>query len=166
MKQLQRKNIQQVQPYTAARDLYKTGVFLDANENYRQLLEIDWTQVTDLNRYPDSTSDELRSKLVSRYVPGFSKENIFVGSGSDEIIDLLIRGFVEDTEEIVMMNPSYSVYEVQAAINNVRVKKSSSILIIPFRQMLLLPRVPNLAQSSCFCVTRITPAAICLIVKL
>lgn len=120
---LQRKNINQLKPYTCARDLYKKGVFLDANENYKQWVKIDWSKIKNLNRYPDSTADQLRQKLVKKYIKGFEKENIFVGCGSDEIIDLLIRGFVENNESIMVMNPSYSVYQVQADINNSKVKK-------------------------------------------
>ena len=119
------KNIQILKPYTCARDLYKTGVFLDANENYDQWIKIDWSKITNLNRYPDSSCDDLRQKLVEKYIKGSKKENIFVASGSDEIIDLLIRGFV-DKQYIMAMNPSYGIYETQININN---KKIKSILL-------------------------------------
>lgn len=120
---LPKNNIANLEPYTCARDLYKQGVFLDANENYQQWVKINWSKITDLNRYPDSSSDELRAKLVQSYAKGFKKDNIFVCCGSDEAIDLLIRGFVENDESIMIMDPSYSVYQVQAAINSVGCKK-------------------------------------------
>jgi len=116
------KNIQLLKPYTCARDLFKSGIFFDANENYDQWVKIDWSKITDLNRYPDSNCDDLRQRIVEKYLIDFKKENIFVGSGSDEIIDLLIRGFVEDNQYIMIMNPSYSIYETQANINNKKVK--------------------------------------------
>lgn len=117
------KNIVNLIPYICARDLYKSGIFLDANENYKQWVKIDWSKIENLNRYPDSTGDLLRKKLIEKYVKGFKKNNIFVASGSDEIIDLLIRGFVENNEYVMVMDPSYSIYETQTAINNKKVKK-------------------------------------------
>lgn len=122
-KSLQRKNIVSLEPYTSARDLYKEGIFMDANENYEQWVSIDWSKILYLNRYPDSTCDLLREKMVKRYIKGFAKENIFVGCGSDEIINLLIESFVEDGESIMVMYPSYSFYEVQASIKNRKTKK-------------------------------------------
>lgn len=122
-KTLERKNITTLEPYTSARDLYKKGVFMDANENYEQWVRIDWSNIPDLNRYPDSTCDTLREKLAKKYVKGFAKENIFIGCGSDEIINLLIEGFVEDDESIMTMDPSYSFYEVQASIKNIKTEK-------------------------------------------
>lgn len=122
-KLLQRKNIVKLEPYTSARDLYKSGIFMDANENYEQWIRINWKKFASLNRYPDSTCDQLREKLVKKYVRGFTKENIFVGCGSDEIINLLIAGFVENDETIMVMDPSYSFYEVQASIKDIPTKK-------------------------------------------
>lgn len=118
-----KQNVQNLTPYTAARDLYKTGIFLDANENYEQWVTIDWTKLTNLNRYPDSNSEEVSEALAKLYIGCVKKNNVFVGAGSDEIIDLLMRGFVEKDEYIMVMDPSYTVYEVQAAINNMKVKK-------------------------------------------
>lgn len=119
----QRKNIQKLTPYTSARDLYTSGLFLDANENYKQWIKIDWKKIDALNRYPESTSETLRKKLVEKYLKTVDWTEVFIGSGSDEIIDLLIRGFVEDSEAVMLMHPSYSVYEVQSEINNKKVKK-------------------------------------------
>lgn len=118
----ERKNINTLKPYTCARDIFKKGIFLDANESPSQWIEIDWEKINNLNRYPDSTADKLRKKLSESYLENTLPEEIFIGAGSDEIIDLLIRGFVENDDFIMVMNPSYSIYTVQAEINDIGVK--------------------------------------------
>lgn len=124
MKKVQeRKNLITLVPYTSARDLYKSGTFMDANENYEQWIQIDWDKIPTLNRYPDSTCDILREKLIKKYLLQFTNENIFIGCGSDEIINLLIEGFVNENESIMVMDPSYSFYEVQASIKNIKTEK-------------------------------------------
>ena len=124
MKTIQeRSNIAALKPYESARGLYKRGLFLDANENYQQWVKIDASTVKNLNRYPDPNCDMLREKLTQIYTKGFRKENIFIGSGSDEIIALLIEGFVEDRQSVMVMEPSYAVYEVEACIKNRQIKK-------------------------------------------
>jgi histidinol-phosphate aminotransferase len=117
-----KKNIIDLKPYTSARDIHKKGIFLDANESATQWLNIKLDNI-DLNRYPESDSLSVREDIANYLLPNFVAKNVFFGSGSDEIIDLLIRAFVETNENIMMMDPSYSVYEVQANINNVGVKK-------------------------------------------
>ena len=112
IEQLVRQNIIELQPYSSARSEYygKDGVFLDANES----------PYGELNRYPDPYQIELKQKLAS--IKNFNAENIFIGNGSDEIIDLAIRIFCEPgTDKILTFFPSYSMYEVSAAINNVDV---------------------------------------------
>lgn len=64
---MQKRNITSLKPYTSARDLYKKGVFLDANENYQQWVKVDWSKAINLNRYPDSSADELRQAIVKYY---------------------------------------------------------------------------------------------------
>lgn len=123
MNKFQRKNIQTLKPYKSARDLYKDGILLDANENFKQWVKIDWKKIKNLNRYGDSTCKELREKLSKNYINGFTKDNIFIGAGSNEIIDLLIRGFVEPEESILIIEPNYSIYETQANIAGVGCKK-------------------------------------------
>lgn len=123
MSQYQKNHLKTISGYESARDLYKTGLFLDANENFEQWVSIDWTQATNLNRYGDSSCDELRAKLAEKYLPGFSKDNIFIGAGSNEIIELLIRGFVEQNETILVIEPNYAIYETQAKITGVGCKK-------------------------------------------
>ena len=114
---LLRKNIQTLKPYSSARDEF-TGeamVFLDANENpFNQ----------PYNRYPDPLQRELKKKIsVLKNVPA---ESIFLGNGSDEPIDLLIRAFCEPGKEnIVTMDPTYGMYKVAADISGVEIKKVS-----------------------------------------
>ncbi len=114
---LLRKNIKSLQPYSSARDEYsgEAMVFLDANENpFNQ----------PYNRYPDPLQRELKGKiaLLKDVMPG----QIFLGNGSDEPIDLLIRAFCEPGEDnVVSIDPTYGMYQVAAGINNVEVKKVS-----------------------------------------
>ena len=106
---LVRKNIKDLQPYSSARSLYQKGVFFDANEN--ALGSAATLQgYPELNRYPDPYSKELR-KALGEFL-GVSEKNVFAGNGSDEIIDLLIRVFVEPSEEIVVLEPTYGMYKV------------------------------------------------------
>lgn len=115
MKDLQllvRPNIWSLEPYSSARDEYKghvAHVFLDANESpYNE----------PYNRYPDPLQTELK-KLVSqeKSVP---EERIFVGNGSDEAIDLVYRVFcVPGLDNVVAIEPTYGMYAVCAAINDV-----------------------------------------------
>ena len=108
---LARPCIRNLEPYSTARDEYKggLGVFLDANESPFPGL---W------NRYPDPRQTELK-QVISR-IKGIGVENIFLGNGSDEAIDLLIRIFCEPGKDnIAAISPSYGMYSVAAAINDV-----------------------------------------------
>ena len=114
---LLRKNIQTLKPYSSARDEYsgEAMVFLDANENPFN---------DPYNRYPDPLQKELKQKISA--VKNITAENIFLGNGSDEPIDLLIRAFCEPgIDNIVTINPTYGMYQVSADINNVEVIKVS-----------------------------------------
>ena len=73
---LQRNNIAKLKPYICTRDLYRKGLFLDANENYQQWVKIDWSKIEQLNRYPDPSANQLREKLVNNYLQGFKKEKV------------------------------------------------------------------------------------------
>lgn len=110
-----RKNILTLKPYSSARDEYsgEAMVFLDANENpYNQ----------PFNRYPDPLQRKLKSRIAE--IKGVSSESIFLGNGSDEPIDLLIRAFCEPGKHnIIQIEPTYGMYQVAAGINNVEVKK-------------------------------------------
>lgn len=114
---LLRKNIATLKPYSSARDEYsgEAMVFLDANENPFN---------TPFNRYPDPYQQKLKEKIAT--LKKTSADQLFLGNGSDEPIDLLIRAFCEPGEDnIVVMQPTYGMYQVAADINNVEVKKVS-----------------------------------------
>ena len=117
IKNLLRKNIAELKPYSSARDEYsgEAMVFLDANENpFNQ----------PYNRYPDPLQRHLKEKIAK--IKPVNPENIFLGNGSDEPIDLLIRAFCEPgIDNIVSINPTYGMYQVAADVNNVEVKKIS-----------------------------------------
>ena len=104
-----RKNILALQPYSSARDEFtgKEGVFLDANEN----------PFGTLNRYPDPYQEELKSILAEQ--KGLNPNQIFVGNGSDEVIDLVYRIFCNPGEDKALtFSPTYGMYDVSAAIND------------------------------------------------
>lgn len=110
-----RENIKNLQPYSCARDEYSgdSATFLDANENPYD---------TGYNRYPDPYQRQLKEQLAR--IKGVPAENMMLGNGSDEIIDILIRSVCEPAEDnIIVFSPGYSMYEVSAAINNVEVRK-------------------------------------------
>lgn len=109
-----RKNILSLCPYSTARDEYKgsIGIFLDANESPYE---------SGFNRYPDPRQTPLKQKISE--IKGIPVENIFLGNGSDEPIDLLFRMFCEPGKDnAVAISPSYGMYAVSAAINDVLVK--------------------------------------------
>ncbi len=119
---LVRKNIKALKSYTSARMLYQSGVFFDANENaLGSTVALDG--FPELNRYPDPYSRKLRAAL-GKYL-GINDKNIFAGNGSDEIIDLLIRIFVEPSESVIVLEPTYGVYKVAADTAGVRVRTCS-----------------------------------------
>lgn len=114
IKKLIRENVKGLVPYSCARDEFKgkDGIFLDANENPYGIL----------NRYPDPYQLELKA-LISK-IKGVPEENIFLGNGSDEIIDLCFRVFCNPgTDKALTFAPSYGMYEVSAAINDVKMIK-------------------------------------------
>lgn len=117
-----RENIRKLTPYSSARDEYKgaQGIFLDANENSLGSPIDDVTE--NVNRYPDPLQLELKKKISQ--VKGVPIENIFIGNGSDEAIDILFRAFCyPGKDNVIVCPPTYGMYEVSAAINDVAVKK-------------------------------------------
>ncbi len=112
---LVRKNIASLVPYSSARDEYKgeDAVFLDANENPFN---------SPLNRYPDPHQQKL--KLLISELKQVPAKSIFLGNGSDEAIDLLIRAFCEPGKDnIISIKPTYGMYKVCADINNVEFRE-------------------------------------------
>jgi histidinol-phosphate aminotransferase len=112
---LVRENILRLTPYSSARSEYKGAaeVFLDANESPFD---------TGLNRYPDPLQWKLKEKIG--VMKGVSKEQIFLGNGSDEVIDLLIRIFCRPGEDhLVILPPTYGMYKVAADIAGVEVRE-------------------------------------------
>lgn len=110
-----RRNILALKPYSTARDEYKgaLGVFLDANESPYE---------NDYNRYPDPHQVTLKQLLSE--VKGVAAENIFVGNGSDEAIDLVLRIFCEPRRDnVIAITPSYGMYKVAAEINDVELRE-------------------------------------------
>lgn len=110
-----RPNIRSLQPYSTARDEYEgdLGTFLDANESPFD---------NGYNRYPDPHQKRLKSLLSP--LKGVAKENIFIGNGSDEAIDLLFRIFCQPGKSnAISIAPSYGMYEVAADINDVKMRK-------------------------------------------
>lgn len=116
---LLRENIRNLVPYRSARDDFNEGLLLDANENS---LGAPVRNQLDLHRYPSPTQDALRKKIASWR--GVDFENIFLGVGSDEPIDLVIRMFCEPGQDSILTTPpTYGMYKVAANINNVKIKE-------------------------------------------
>lgn len=112
---LLRNNIRQLLPYSCARDEFKgeASVYLDANENPYN---------APFNRYPDPLQWEVKEQIAK--VKGVPTENIFLGNGSDEPIDLLFRAFCEPRiDNVVAIEPTYGMYKVSAGINDVEYRK-------------------------------------------
>ncbi|NLK13686.1 MAG: histidinol-phosphate transaminase [Spirochaetales bacterium] len=117
MKELLRKNIATLKPYSSARTEFTgtASVYLDANEHYR-----DFVGMADANRYPDPRAAVLRRKLEE--VLGLPFEHTVLGSGSDELIDNLIRAVcTPGKDSILILPPTYGAYKVFADINDVKV---------------------------------------------
>ena len=115
LKKLVRKNIWELKAYSSARDEFKgeASVYLDANENPHR---------EKYNRYPDPRQESVKAKIGK--IKNIPSEHIFLGNGSDEAIDLIIRVFCEPgVDNIVNPDPTYGMYEVCANINNVELRK-------------------------------------------
>lgn len=114
-----RDNVKRLTPYSSARDDFhgEANIFLDANEN-----SLGSPLQRPYNRYPDPHQLKLKEKLSEiKRVP---VENIFLGNGSDECIDILQRAFCEPSiDNIMICPPTYGMYKVSAEVNNVEVKK-------------------------------------------
>jgi histidinol-phosphate aminotransferase len=121
VEQLVRENIKKMKPYSSARHEFSgaASVFLDANEN-----AFGSPLPESFNRYPDPLQLQLKEKLS--HIKGVPPQNIFLGNGSDEAIDLLFRIFCEPgRDNVLLFPPTYGMYEVCADMNNVKTKKIS-----------------------------------------
>ena len=113
-----RDNIRAIKPYSSARDDFKDVstndmVFLDANENPFE---------NGVNRYPDPLQKNLK-KIVSK-IKKIGEESIFIGNGSDEVLDLIVRAFCEPNKDnIITLPPTYGMYGVIAEINAIENRK-------------------------------------------
>ena len=117
IKNLIRENIKSLEAYSSARDEFKEMsselIFIDANENPCE---------TGLNRYPDPQQNLVKDALFSS--KGVSKEQILLGNGSDEVLDLIFRVFCEPKEDsVIVLPPTYGMYEVLANTNAVELIK-------------------------------------------
>ena len=117
IKDLIRENIKSLEAYSSARDEFKAMssefVFIDANENPFD---------TGLNRYPDPQQNLVKEALSK--MKGISKEQILLGNGSDEVLDLIFRVFCEPREDnVIVLPPTYGMYEVLANTNAIELVK-------------------------------------------
>ena len=114
-----RQNIKNLTPYSSARDEYQgeASVFLDANENaFGSPLDEAY------NRYPDPLQYNVKKRLSA--IKGVPIPNIFLGNGSDEAIDILFRSFCNPgMDNVILVPPTYGMYEVSANINDIVTKK-------------------------------------------
>lgn len=114
-----RENIKNLTPYSSARDEYQgeASVFLDANENaFGSPLDQQY------NRYPDPLQYNVKKRLSE--IKGVPVRNIFLGNGSDEAIDILFRSFCNPgIDNVILVPPTYGMYEVSANINDIETRK-------------------------------------------
>ena len=116
---LVRGNIKKMTPYSSARHEFTgmASVFLDANEN-----SFGSPLPENYNRYPDPLQLNLKEKIST--IKGVPPQNIFLGNGSDEAIDLLFRIFcTPGKDNVIILPPTYGMYEVCAEMNDIKVKK-------------------------------------------
>lgn len=112
---LLRPNIASLKPYSSARDEFSgsASVFLDANENPYD---------TGYNRYPDPYQQDVKKRIAE--IKGVQPNQIFLGNGSDEPIDLLYRAFCNPgIDNSIIIEPSYGMYTVSADINDIEIRK-------------------------------------------
>lgn len=120
LRKVARENILELTPYRCARDDYSEGILLDANENSFGPAS-DSHQHLKLNRYPDPLHLDFKEKFGA--FRNVKKEQIFLGVGSDEAIDILIRIFCNPRDDNILITPpTYGMYKVCAKINDVQVK--------------------------------------------
>lgn len=134
IKNMVRKSVDQLKPYSSARDEYVSDgsemIFLDANENPFE---------NGVNRYPDPYQRSLKSLLAEQ--KGVSESNMLLGNGSDEVLDLIYRAFCEpNRDNIITLPPTYGMYKVLAGINAV---ENREVLLTPDFE----PNVPEILKA-------------------
>ena len=120
IEKLVRNSVKEITPYRSARDEFEDFeaqmIFLDANENPFN---------SGANRYPDPLQRKLKRALAN--VKQVKSEQILLGNGSDEVLDLIFRTFCEPgEEEALILPPTYGMYKVLAKLNNINVKGGTS----------------------------------------
>ena len=111
-----RKNIREMKAYSSARDEFTdiAEVYLDANENPYD---------NGLNRYPDPYQNKLKKRISE--MKSITSNNILLGNGSDEVLDLIYRAFCEPGKDnIICTPPTYGMYKVLADVNNIEVRNA------------------------------------------
>ena len=144
LKELTRPNVWALKPYSSARDEYsgvEASVFLDANENPYN---------TPNNRYPDPLQRELKALIAP--LKGVKEENIFLGNGSDEAIDLIFRAFCRPgVDNVVAIDPTYGMYQVCADVNDVEYRKMLLDVYYQFKASSLLSAIDENTKAIFIC---------------
>ena len=144
LKELTRPNVWALKPYSSARDEYsgvEASVFLDANENPYN---------TPNNRYPDPLQRELKALIAP--LKGVKEENIFLGNGSDEAIDLVFRAFCRPgVDNVVAIDPTYGMYQVCAEVNDVEYRKMLLDVYYQFKAGSLLSAIDENTKAIFVC---------------
>ena len=144
LKELTRPNVWALKPYSSARDEYsgvEASVFLDANENPYN---------TPNNRYPDPLQRKLKSLIAP--LKGVKMENIFLGNGSDEAIDLVFRAFCRPgVDNVVAIDPTYGMYQVCAEVNDVEYRKILLDVYYQFKASSLLSAIDENTKAIFVC---------------
>src|SRR5690606_15893166 len=147
LNKLLRPHLANLTPYSSARDEYsgKDGVFLDANENSLGSITSE-----DHNRYPDPYQSALKQRIQE--IKGVLTQHIFLGNGSDEAIDLLFRAFCNPGKDnIIILPPTYGMYEVSAGINDVAIQRVNLSDEFQLRPEEILSRVNDLTKIIFIC---------------
>ena len=144
LKELTRPNVWALKPYSSARDEYsgvEASVFLDANENPYN---------TPNNRYPDPLQRDLKALIAP--LKGVKEENIFLGNGSDEAIDLIFRAFCRPgIDNVVAIEPTYGMYQVCAEVNDVEYRKMLLDVYYQFKASALLSAIDENTKAIFLC---------------
>ena len=144
LKELTRPNVWALKPYSSARDEYsgkEASVFLDANENPYN---------TPNNRYPDPLQRELKGLIAP--LKGVKEENIFLGNGSDEAIDLVFRAFCQPgVDNVVAISPTYGMYKVCADVNDVEYRTMLLDVYYQFKASSLLSAIDEFTKVIFIC---------------